>query len=115
MPEVRSGSPELDKLLVALKTPGIVGVDLMAVARWVEISTKQDTDTAIPRLLLPPIRRSAVWRWSQLTASQARHRAFSSSPCMCSTPMLPARSCRSSTFWLTRVSVPPRSARPVSS
>ena len=40
MPEVRSGSPELDKLLVALKTPGIVGVDLMAVARWVEVSTK---------------------------------------------------------------------------
>ena len=68
MQEVRSGLPELDKLLVALQTPGILGVDLMAVARWVVVSTKQDTDTVIPRLLLPPIQRSAVWRWSQVLA-----------------------------------------------
>ena len=40
------------------------------------------------------------------TASQRPQRAFKSSPCMWMTPLEPARSCRSSMFWVTIVEIP---------
>ena len=68
MPEVRHEPPRLEEPLAALRAGRIVGVQLMEAARWVNTSAELGTTTLGSRLLLPPIQRSAVWRWSQVLA-----------------------------------------------
>ena len=48
----------------------------------------------------------AGWGWNLGVVGRVVSQADESSPCMCSSRLAPARSCRSSTFWVTISSSP---------